>query len=118
MPVAVHPRRSTPPPELPPFKFAARFDKPTFGDWRDELATKGYTVVKQAVPKEKALQYRDQAFDWLEGFPLGFDRNDRSTWKNEHLPVHVKGGMFHSYGFCHEKLVSCHLGEYKEAGPG
>jgi hypothetical protein len=26
--------------------------------------------------------------------------------------------MFHSYGFCHEKLVSCHLGEYKGAGPG
>ncbi|ORY35326.1 hypothetical protein BCR39DRAFT_591866 [Naematelia encephala] len=78
---------------------------PGFGDWRDELVTKGYTVVKGAVPRERALEYRDRAFQWLEGFPLGFDRNDVSTWKNEHLPVHVKGGMFHGYGFCHEEFL-------------
>jgi hypothetical protein len=105
MPVPTITRRSTPPPELPPFKFAARLDKPVFGDWRDELVTKGYAVVK-AVPREKALEYREECFKWLESFPLGFDRNDVSTWKNEHLPVHVKGGMFHGYGYCHEKHVS------------
>ncbi|WVR09804.1 hypothetical protein IAU60_006880 [Kwoniella sp. DSM 27419] len=90
--------RSTPPPEIPPFQYGNRFDHPVFGDWRDELATKGYTVVK-AIPTERALQYRERAFEWLEEFPLGFDRNDVSTWTNEHLPVHVKGGMFHGYGF-------------------
>ena len=101
--------RSTPPPELPPFKYAKRFDHPSFGDWRDDLSTKGYVVVKGAVPHERALQYRERAFEWLESFPLGFDRNDKSTWKNAHLPVHVKGGMFHSYGFCHEKYASTAL---------
>ncbi|WWD19949.1 hypothetical protein CI109_104422 [Kwoniella shandongensis] len=97
--------RSTPPPELPPFKYASRFDKPVFGDWRDELAQQGYTVVKGAVPTEKALQYREKAFEWLESFPLGFKRDDPKTWTNDCLPVHVKGGMFHSYGFCHEKYL-------------
>ncbi|WWD03167.1 hypothetical protein V865_001214 [Kwoniella europaea PYCC6329] len=90
--------RTTPPPELPPFFYADRFDKAHFGDWRDELATKGYTVVK-AIPTEKALEYRERAFQWMESFALGFDRNDVKTWKNEHLPVHIKGGMFHGYGF-------------------
>ncbi|WRT66777.1 uncharacterized protein IL334_003740 [Kwoniella shivajii] len=102
IPVAV---RTTPPPELPPFKFANRFDQPLFGDWRDELSLKGYTVVKGAIPREKALEYRERAFQWLESFPLGFDRNDVKTWKNASLPVHMKGGMFHGYGFAHEEFV-------------
>ncbi|WVQ84276.1 hypothetical protein IAT38_006428 [Cryptococcus sp. DSM 104549] len=105
MPTAVPVRRATPPPQLPPFKYAHRFDKPVFGDWRDELVTKGYTVVKESIPRERALEYRERAFKWLESFPLGFDRNDVSTWTNEHLPVHMKGGMFHGYGFAHEDFV-------------
>lgn len=56
--------------------------------------------MKGSIPLEKALIYRERAFEWLESFPLGFNRDNVNTWKNEHLPVHVKGGMFHSYGFC------------------
>ncbi|WWD16297.1 hypothetical protein CI109_100723 [Kwoniella shandongensis] len=89
---------------LPPFKYAGIFDDPKFGDWRDELAIKGWTVVRRAVPTERALKYREEMFDWLESFPLGFKRDDPSTWTNEHLPVHMKGGMFHGYGFSHEKF--------------
>ncbi|ORY25045.1 hypothetical protein BCR39DRAFT_590309 [Naematelia encephala] len=92
--------------QLPPFKYSHILDVPSeYGDWRDELAVKGWTIVKGAVPRERALQYREEAFKWLESFPLGFDRNDTSTWKNEHLPVHMKGGMFHGYGFPHESFV-------------
>ncbi|KAK0469644.1 uncharacterized protein EV420DRAFT_1616195 [Desarmillaria tabescens] len=92
-------------PVFPPFKYANLLDEANFGDWRDELAIHGYVVVKGAVTPEKALEYRDRAFSWLESFGLGFDRNDESTWKNEHLPVHIKGGMFHGYGIEHEQFV-------------
>ncbi|WVQ71114.1 hypothetical protein IAR50_000639 [Cryptococcus sp. DSM 104548] len=111
MPVATtapksnHKDRSTPPHELPPFKYAERFDKPVFGDWRDDISTKGYAVVKGSIPTDRALAYREHMFQWLESFPLGFDRNDSTTWKNEHLPVHMKGGMFHGYGFAHLDFV-------------
>lgn len=91
---------------FPPFQYSTLFDSPTFGDWRDELVTEGFTVIRAAIPVERALEYREKAFQWLESFGLGFDRDDPSTWRNEHLPVHIKGGMFHSYGFSSEQFVS------------
>lgn len=40
---------------------------PKFGDWRDDLARDGYAVIKGAIPQDKALQYADKMFSWLEG---------------------------------------------------
>jgi hypothetical protein len=80
----------TPEPVFPPFEYSKLLDKANFGDWRDELVTSGYTVIKGAVPRERALEARNQAFQWLEDFPLGFKREDPSTYKNEHLPNHHK----------------------------
>lgn len=37
---------------------------------------------------QKALAYADQANDWLEGFKLGYKRDDPSTWHKEQLPRH------------------------------
>ncbi len=45
-----------------------------------ELQEKGYALVKNVISKEKSEEYVSRAFDWLEGFGLGFDRHDRSTW--------------------------------------
>ncbi|KAL7003883.1 hypothetical protein EMMF5_006579 [Cystobasidiomycetes sp. EMM_F5] len=90
---------------FPPFKYAYLLDSVKYGDWRDSLVTDGYVVVKEAVPRLEALEYRDKAFAWLESFDLGFDRHRPETWKNEHMPVHIKGGMFHSYGIAHEQWV-------------
>ncbi|KAI5478474.1 hypothetical protein MNV49_005115 [Pseudohyphozyma bogoriensis] len=82
---------------IPPIKFHDLLTKGPFeDDLRQELATHGYYVVREAIPRERALEYRQRAFDWLEGFKLGFDRNDESTWTNAHLPPHIKGGMFAS----------------------
>ncbi|KAL8281007.1 hypothetical protein RQP46_006686 [Phenoliferia psychrophenolica] len=61
---------------------------------RSELALNGYTVVKAAIPLSRALAYRDRAHEWLEGFGLGYDRTDESTFTDGHLPPHIKGGMF------------------------
>lgn len=40
---------------------------PKFGDWRDDLARDGYAVIKGAIPQERALQYADKMYSWLEG---------------------------------------------------
>ncbi|CAK7220273.1 hypothetical protein SCUCBS95973_004103 [Sporothrix curviconia] len=61
-----------------------------YGDWRDDLFENGYVVVKQVMSVEKAQYYVDKMLSWLETFPLGFDRKDRSTWTTENLPYHWK----------------------------
>ena len=38
--------------------------KTAFGDWHDDFFTKGYTVVKGAIPREKAM-------DWFSKFDFG-----------------------------------------------
>ena len=76
---------------FPPFQYAQLLDEPIFGDGRDALVTDGFVVVKGVIPRDRALDYRSRAFDWLESFGLGFDRNDRKTWVNEQMPVHIKG---------------------------
>ncbi|GAA5857284.1 hypothetical protein JCM8547_002201 [Rhodosporidiobolus lusitaniae] len=91
-------------PTFPPFEYAHIFNEPKYGDWRDDVATKGYAVVP-AIAVEDALKIRDKAHDWLEGFPYGYKRDDPSTFKLEHLPVNMKGGMYHGYGIGHTDWV-------------
>lgn len=38
----------------------------SFGDFRDDLQRDGFAVVKAAVPRERADQYAEQMFQWLE----------------------------------------------------
>ncbi|GAA5856546.1 hypothetical protein JCM8547_005858 [Rhodosporidiobolus lusitaniae] len=74
------------------------------GDWRNDLARDGYAIIRGAVPEERALSYRDRAYEWIAKFPLGFDRDDKSTWTQEHLPMTKKGGMFH-HSIGHEAFL-------------
>jgi hypothetical protein len=39
----------------------------SFGDWRDDLARDGYVVIKGAIPRERADNYANQMYSWLEG---------------------------------------------------
>jgi hypothetical protein len=41
-------------------------DESSFGDFRDDLQNNGFAVVKGAVPRERADQYAEQMFQWLE----------------------------------------------------
>ncbi|KAK7190497.1 hypothetical protein PSPO01_03472 [Paraphaeosphaeria sporulosa] len=75
------------------------------GDWRDDLYRDGYYVVKGVLPTEKAQSYVDRMFNWLESFPYGFKKDDKSTWNPKHLPDHIKGGMFYGYHCQHEKVL-------------
>ncbi|KAK5653766.1 hypothetical protein OQA88_7923 [Cercophora sp. LCS_1] len=77
--------------------------KGALGDWRDDFFKNSYYVVKGAIPRERALLYRQQMLDWFAKFDFGFDVNDKSTWVQEHLPMMMKGGMIINYCAAHEK---------------
>lgn len=80
--------------------------RPTnYGDFRDDLNRDGYAVIKGAVPRERGLAYSDTFYSYLEGFGLGYDRNDPSTVQRANLPVVNEKGMILSYGVTHEKWV-------------
>ncbi|KAH8897559.1 hypothetical protein GQ53DRAFT_802870 [Thozetella sp. PMI_491] len=76
----------------------------TYADWRDQLIKDGYVVLKGVVSRDRAQHYLDSLFDWLETFPYGFKKDDRSTWGPANLPAHVKSGMYHGYAVSHEKF--------------
>ncbi|RAK88023.1 hypothetical protein BO79DRAFT_149426 [Aspergillus costaricaensis CBS 115574] len=78
-----------------------------YGDFRDDLLRDGYAVVKQAVPREKALAYSDEIFQWLEDFAsgLGFRRDDPKTVHKDFLPDINEKGMCLGYGVSHESFT-------------
>jgi hypothetical protein len=76
-----------------------------YNDWRDDLVRDGVAVVKGAIPKERADQYADKMFSWLEDFKLGFDRNNPSTINIDNLPAINEKGMCFGYGIAHEQFV-------------
>jgi hypothetical protein len=73
--------------------------------WLDDLETNGYAVVPGVIPPEACDEFIDEAWDWLESFPYGFKRDDRSTWTSEHLPHGPTGGLYNRYSVNHEAFV-------------
>lgn len=58
--------------------------------WKTDLDRDGFAVVKNVIPEERAAYYVEQMHDWLEGFNLGYNRADQTTWKSENVPVNMK----------------------------
>lgn len=58
-------------------------------DWQLQLERDGFVVLPNRVSAEDCAEFREQALSWLEKFPHGFKRDDRSTWTSEHLPYSV-----------------------------
>ncbi|KAI9638809.1 uncharacterized protein MKK02DRAFT_31126 [Dioszegia hungarica] len=73
--------------------------------WQEDLRRDGWAVVKGVIPRERALANIDKCYEYIESFGLGFDRNDRSTWKPENMPHFYKGGLFVNYGSGHEQFI-------------
>jgi hypothetical protein len=65
----------------------------------------GWTVIRGAIPRERADSHASAAYAYLESFGLGFDRNDRSTWTPDKMPHHYKGGLYVNYGVGHEQFI-------------
>ncbi|KAJ5122208.1 hypothetical protein N7448_003340 [Penicillium atrosanguineum] len=78
---------------------------PKWGDFRDDLARDGFAVVKGAVPRERAFKYADDMYSYLEGFQLGYKRDDPSTVSKATLPVINEKGMCMHYCVGHEGFV-------------
>ncbi|VUC26861.1 unnamed protein product [Clonostachys rosea] len=74
-------------------------------EWMKELHTKGWTIVRGAVPKERAAYYTDKSYEWLESWGLGFQRSDPSTRKEANVPWYIRGGLYARYGIAHEQFV-------------
>ncbi|KAJ5656085.1 hypothetical protein N7507_008035 [Penicillium longicatenatum] len=77
----------------------------TYSDFRDELQQNGYAVLKNVIPQDRALHYRQKAFDWLNSFETKFDLDKPETWIAKNLPAMNKVRMFHAYGVVHEKFM-------------
>lgn len=75
------------------------------GDWRDDLDSKGYAVVKQAIPADRAARYQAKAFEWLKSFDSTLDFNDPSTWKGAKLPVQTERNTYEHYSVVHERFM-------------
>lgn len=43
-------------------------------------------MVKGVISRERAAQYVDRMYKWLEGFGKGFKAEDRETWRLANLP--------------------------------
>ncbi|ODO00065.1 hypothetical protein I350_06689 [Cryptococcus amylolentus CBS 6273] len=70
-----------------------------------ELESKGYTVMKGAIPPTRAKEYEDKAYRWLESFGKGFVKDDKKTWRFANLPAFAKGGLFNRHGVHHEQFA-------------
>ncbi|BEI92616.1 uncharacterized protein CcaverHIS019_0502440 [Cutaneotrichosporon cavernicola] len=70
-----------------------------------DLERDGYVVVPNVIPEEECAAFREAALEWLESFPYGFKRDDRSTWADEHLPFGTTGGLYNRYAVNHEAFV-------------
>jgi hypothetical protein len=69
------------------------------------LQTKGYAVVKNAIPHDRAVAYQQKAFDWLKSFGTSLDLSNPDTWIKSNLPIQSKINTFTFYGITHEKFV-------------
>ncbi|KAJ5661467.1 uncharacterized protein N7477_009083 [Penicillium maclennaniae] len=75
-----------------------------YGDFRDDLLRDGYAVVKGAVPRERALKYADEIYQWLEDLYVS-TRDDSSTIQKDHLPDINEKGMCLGYAIAHESFT-------------
>ena len=51
-----------------------------------DLERDGYVVIPDVIPQKSCDEFVESGWKWLEAFPNGFKRDDKSTWTAEHLP--------------------------------
>ncbi|WRT70419.1 uncharacterized protein IL334_007417 [Kwoniella shivajii] len=70
-----------------------------------DLERDGFVVIPKVISEESCKEFQESAWQWLESFPYGFKRDDRSTWTSEHLPYSTTGGLYNRYSVNHEAFV-------------
>ncbi|KAF8846666.1 phytanoyl-CoA dioxygenase [Acephala macrosclerotiorum] len=79
--------------------------KTKYVDWRADLFENGFTVVKNVIPRDRAVGYQEKAYGWLKSFDTELDFNKPETWIKENLPYQSKINTFSTYGVVHEKFM-------------
>lgn len=87
------------------FNIIDKFHRTSYEDFRDELRDKGFVVVKNAIPKDRAVAIQERAYDWLRSFGTGLDFENPETWVKDNLPLTNKVMAFHAYCLAHEKFM-------------
>ncbi|GHJ86513.1 hypothetical protein NliqN6_2915 [Naganishia liquefaciens] len=64
----------------------------------------GYVVMRNAISTEDAAKYADKAQEWLEGFNMGYKRDDPATWKKDNIPKQWNG-IYSLFSFAHAQWV-------------
>ena len=76
------------------------------GDWRADLRDNGYAVIKGVIPRERALDYQQQARQWLKSFGnTDLDYENPETWVAKNLPLQSTINTFSAYAVAHEKFM-------------
>ncbi|KAJ5107230.1 Phytanoyl-CoA dioxygenase [Penicillium angulare] len=76
-----------------------------YGDFRDELQSEGFVVIKDAITPEKAKYYQQKALDWLQDLSPNIDYDNPSTWTKENLPIAGGANNYTAYSVAHEKFM-------------
>src|SRR5882757_8056162 len=77
----------------------------SYGDWRDDLQSQGYAVLKGVIEPQKARYYQEKALEWLKSFDSTLDLDQPSTWKTADLPVQTILNTYENYGVVHERFM-------------
>ncbi|KAH7346888.1 phytanoyl-CoA dioxygenase [Rhexocercosporidium sp. MPI-PUGE-AT-0058] len=94
---------SSPATEVPPI--VEKSFKPQNSTWLSDLQKDGYVVVRNVIPRERAIAYQQKAFDWISTLRPGFDVNNPDTWIKKNLPFVSEIHTFYTYGIAHEKFM-------------
>lgn len=73
-------------------------------DFLHDLTRDGYVIVRGIISPEEAHQYAEKAGDWLEGFNLGYKKDDPATWRKENLPGQ-RSGIHAQFSIAHAQWV-------------
>jgi len=78
--------------------------KRNYDENMQELAEKGYTVIKNVVSLEKCEIYYQQIWKWLASLETGISLEDKNTWKTTNWPISIHGILQH-YAVGQEQFV-------------
>ncbi len=73
--------------------------------WGYDLRENGFAVIKNAIPRHRAIEYQEKAYDWVKSFGTELEFNRPETWIKENLPVQSKINTFSGYCVVHEKFM-------------
>lgn len=92
----------------PTRKLYTRGPQHKYGDFRDDLIRDGFAVIKGAIPHEKALNYVDQLYGFLENlYGLSLFQNNRLIHPNTLTDIKIQ----------RTRLRSQQAGDYPRKAP-